>query len=94
MDNNDASIGKSRVLVVDDDKDIVNAICINLEKEGYITLRAYDGIEALDIIQTQNVHLIILDVMMPKLDGLSAMLKIRGDRNIPIIILSSKVGRQ
>ena len=90
MDNNDASIGKSRVLVVDDDKDIVNAICINLEKEGYVPIRAYDGLEALDIIQTQNVHLIILDVMMPKLDGLSAMLKIREDRNIPIIILSAK----
>jgi len=81
---------KQRVLVVDDDREIVNAIAINLQNEGYEALKAYDGLQALDIISSQDVHLIILDVMMPKLDGLSAMLKIRDKKNIPIIILSAK----
>lgn len=83
-------MGKQRVLVVDDDREIVNAIAINLQNEGYEALKAYDGLQALDIISSQDVHLIILDVMMPKLDGLSAMLKIREQKNIPIIILSAK----
>ncbi len=81
---------KQRVLVVDDDREIVNAIAINLQNEGYAVLKAYDGLQALDIVSTQSVHLIILDVMMPKLDGLSTMLKIRAEKNIPIIILSAK----
>lgn len=81
---------KQRVLVVDDDREIVNAIAINLQNEGYEALKAYDGLQALDIISSQDVHLIILDVMMPKLDGLSAMLKVREKKNIPIIILSAK----
>lgn len=79
-----------RVLVVDDDREIVNAIAINLQNEGYEVLCAYDGLQALDLISQQNVHLIILDVMMPKLDGLSTTLKIRAEKNIPIIILSAK----
>jgi len=83
-------VEKQRVLVVDDDREIVNAIAINLQDEGYAALKAYDGLQALDIISAQSVHLIILDVMMPKLDGLSAMLKIRAGKNIPIIILSAK----
>ncbi len=81
---------KQRVLVVDDDREIVNAIAINLLNEGYAVLKAYDGLQALEMISTQSVHLIILDVMMPKLDGLSTMLKIRAEKNIPIIILSAK----
>jgi len=81
---------KQRVLVVDDDREIVNAIAINLQNEGYKVLKAYNGLEALDIINSQAVHLIILDVMMPQMDGLSATLKIRDKRNIPIIILSAK----
>lgn len=81
---------KQKVLVVDDDREIVNAIAINLKNEGYQPLKAYDGLQALDIISTEKVHLIILDVMMPKLDGLSATLKIREEKNIPIIILSAK----
>lgn len=76
---------KQRVLVVDDDREIVNAIAINLQNEGYKVLKAYNGLEALDIINSQTVHLIILDVMMPQMDGLSATLKIRDKRNIPII---------
>lgn len=83
-------LNDQQILVVDDDKEIVNAIAINLQNEGYEVLKAYDGLQALDIINNQEVHLIILDVMMPKLDGLSTTLKIRAERNIPIIILSAK----
>ncbi len=81
---------KQQVLVVDDDPEIVQAIAINLHNEGYAVLKAYDGLQALDIISSEKVHLIILDVMMPKLDGLSTMMKIRAEKNIPIIILSAK----
>jgi DNA-binding response OmpR family regulator len=78
------------VLVVDDDREIVKAIAINLQSEGYEAVCAYDGLQALDIISSQVIHLIILDVMMPRLDGLSTTLKIRDEKNIPIIILSAK----
>ena len=78
------------VLVVDDDREIVQAIALLLEKEGYRTLRAYDGMEALSLVADPAVRLIILDVMMPRLDGLSAMMKIRQQRNLPIIVLSAK----
>ena len=81
---------KPCILVVDDDREIVRAISINLEKEGYRVLKAYDGLQALDIVSNQSVQLILLDVMMPKLDGLSATMKIRQEKNIPIIILSAK----
>ncbi len=81
---------KEQILVVDDDPEIVNAIAINLQNEGYRVLKSFDGLQALDMINTEDVHLIILDVMMPKLDGLSTMLKIRAEKNIPIIILSAK----
>ena len=83
-------VDKLSILVVDDDKEIVNAISINLEKEGYRVFKAYNGMQALDIINTQPIKLILLDVMMPKLDGLSATMKIRQKKNIPIIILSAK----
>ena len=81
---------KQQILVVDDDREIVNAIAINLQNEGYEVLKAFDGLQALDMISTQKVHLTILDVMMPKLDGLSTTLKIRAEKNLPIIILSAK----
>jgi DNA-binding response OmpR family regulator len=81
---------KPRILVVDDDVEIVNAIAINLQNEGYEVLKAFDGLQALDMISSQNIQLIILDVMMPHLDGLSTTLKIRAEKNIPIIILSAK----
>ena len=81
---------KLSILVVDDDKEIVNAISINLENEGYRVFKAYDGLQALDTINTQSIQLILLDIMMPKLDGLSATMKIRQAKNIPIIILSAK----
>ncbi len=83
-------IEKQRILVVDDDQEIVKAIAIILQNEGYEALQAFDGLQALDIICNQSIQLIIMDVMMPKLDGLSATLKIREQKNIPIIILSAK----
>ncbi|NMB95413.1 MAG: response regulator transcription factor [Clostridiaceae bacterium] len=82
--------GKLSILVVDDDKEIVKAISIYLENEGYMVFKAYDGLQALDIISSQDIQLILLDIMMPKMDGLSATMKIRQQRNIPIIILSAK----
>lgn len=78
------------VLVCDDDKEIVEAIEIYLSQEGYHVLKAYDGAEALKILETQEVHLLVLDVMMPRLDGIRATLKIREKNSIPIIILSAK----
>lgn len=78
------------ILVVDDDREIVRAIAINLEAEGFRVRKAYDGLEALDILTTADVRLIVMDVMMPRLDGLSAVMKIRERRNIPIILLSAK----
>ena len=78
------------ILVVDDDREIVKAIAILLEKEDYRVLRAYDGMEALDILAGNQVQLLIIDVMMPRLDGLSAVMRIREKRNLPIIVLSAK----
>lgn len=78
------------VLVVDDDREIVKAIAILLEGEGYKVLKAYDGMQALDMLAANPVRLVLMDVMMPKLDGLSAVMKIREKQNIPIIVLSAK----
>ncbi len=78
------------ILVVDDDREIVKAISILLEREGYQVRKAYDGLAALDILAAERVSLLIIDVMMPKLDGLSAVMKIREKRNLPIIVLSAK----
>ncbi len=78
------------ILVVDDDHDIVNAISALLEREGYKIYKAYNGLEALDALMQYDVQLILIDVMMPKMDGLSAMMKIRTTKNIPVIVLSAK----
>lgn len=78
------------VLVVDDEKEIRDVIEIYLKNEGVTVLKAKDGLEALEILNEHPVHLIILDVMMPKLDGIAATYKIRESKNIPIIILSAK----
>lgn len=78
------------ILVCDDDKEIVEAIEIYLSQEGYHVLKAYDGAEALKKLESEDVHLLVLDVMMPKLDGIRATLKIRENNSIPIIILSAK----
>jgi Response regulators consisting of a CheY-like receiver domain and a winged-helix DNA-binding domain len=83
-------MNKERILVVDDDKEIVNAIGKLLSLEGYEVEKAYDGLEALETLMNQTIHLILLDIMMPKLDGLSATMKIRDKKNIPIILLSAK----
>ncbi|SDN64885.1 DNA-binding response regulator, OmpR family, contains REC and winged-helix (wHTH) domain [Psychrobacillus sp. OK028] len=78
------------VLVTDDDKDIRDGIEIYLKNEGYRVLKAADGLEALQLIEENEVHVIVLDIMMPKMDGISATFKIREQRNIPIIMLSAK----
>ena len=78
------------ILVFDDDKEIVNAIEIYLEKEGYKIYKANNGKEALNIINKEEIHLVILDIMMPELDGISVAENIREDKAIPIIMLSAK----
>lgn len=78
------------ILVCDDDKEIVEAIEIYLSQEGYKVLKAYDGEEALKLLDKHKVDLLIIDVMMPRLDGIRATLKIREKQNMPIIILSAK----
>ena len=78
------------VLVVDDEKEIRDAIEIYLKNEGIRVLKAQDGVEALEMLHENEVHLILLDVMMPRLDGISATHRIREEKNIPIIILSAK----
>lgn len=81
---------KQTILVVDDDKEIVKVLSRLLELEGYLVLKAFDGMEALEFLMDHSVHLILMDVMMPKLDGLSTLMEIRRKRNIPVIILSAK----
>ncbi|MBU5676313.1 response regulator transcription factor [Alkaliphilus sp. MSJ-5] len=78
------------ILVCDDEQDIVNAIEIYLKSEGYNVICAYDGIQALEALDQNDIHLIIIDVMMPRLDGIAVTSKIRMKNNIPIIILSAK----
>ena len=78
------------ILICDDDKEIVDAIEIYLKNEGYDIYKAYDGVEALDIVRREDINLIIMDIMMPKLDGMRATMKIREEKNIPIIMLSAK----
>ena len=84
------TMNQPKILVVDDDKEIVGAIKKRLEMEDYEIITAYDGLEAMDVLMEQEVQLLIIDVMMPKMDGLSATMKIRESKNIPIIILSAK----
>lgn len=78
------------ILVVDDDKEIVESIAIFLCGEGYTALKAYDGLEALEVLYEHDVHLMILDIMMPKLDGIKTLMKLRESKNIPVILLSAK----
>ena len=78
------------ILVCDDDKEIVEAIEIYLSQEGYKVLKAYDGEEALKLLDKHKVDLLIIDVMMPKLDGIPATLKIREKKNTPILMVSAK----
>lgn len=78
------------ILVCDDDKEIVDAIDIYLSQEGYHILKAYDGLQAIEIMKKEEVHLILLDIMMPNLDGSRATRKIRETSSVPIIMLSAK----
>ena len=79
-----------KVLVVDDDKEIRDAIEIYLKNEGITVIKAQDGIEAIEVLNEQTIHLILLDIMMPRQDGISTAFKIREEKNIPIIMLSAK----
>ena len=78
------------ILIVDDDPQIVDSIGIFLAGEKYGVCKAYDGIQALEILAEQEIHLMILDIMMPKLDGIRTLMKLRESRNIPVILLSAK----
>ncbi|NYE09557.1 DNA-binding response OmpR family regulator [Bacillus niacini] len=78
------------ILVADDEEEIANLIAIHLEKEGYRVFKALDGEEAIAVIQTQSIDLVILDIMMPKLDGYEVTRNIREQHNMPIIFLSAK----
>ena len=78
------------ILVCDDDKEIAGAIEIYLRNEGYNVFKTYDGVQALETARRENLHLIIMDVMMPGMDGVQATMKIREEKNIPIIMLSAK----
>ena len=78
------------ILICDDQADIVNALKIYLKPEGYCLWEAFDGQQALEIVKTQDIHLVLLDVMMPKMDGITATAKIREISNIPIILLTAK----
>lgn len=79
-----------RVLICDDDRAIVDSIEIYLKLEGYEVLKAYDGIEAMETVKKNEIHCMILDIMMPRLDGLMTAHKLRGTYNFPIIMLSAK----
>lgn len=78
------------ILICDDEKDIVEALSIYLSSEGYNILKAYNGMEAVDMVTRETVHLILLDIMMPQMDGITAMAKIRSISNIPVILLTAK----
>ena len=78
------------ILVVDDDKEIVNAIEIYLKREGYNIIKAYNGNEALKKLEENEIHLIILDIMMPEKDGMETLQEIRKNKTIPVILLSAK----
>lgn len=78
------------ILVCDDDREIVKAIEIYLKKEGYNVVKAYNGQQAMDLLNKMEIHLLLIDVMMPVLDGVRATMKIRENNGVPIIILSAK----
>ena len=78
------------ILICDDDKDIVSALDIYLTGEGYHTIKAYNGLEAIRAAQTNEIHLILMDIMMPELDGIRATTKLREESNVPIILLTAK----
>ena len=80
----------ANILVCDDDKDIVNSIEVYLSEDGHVVYKAYNGHEALDVMSRENIQLIILDIMMPELNGLETAGKIRETSSVPIIFLSAR----
>ena len=84
------NLGKKTILIVDDEKTIVDMLVYNLQKEGYNTLEANDGEEAVNVALSQKPDLILLDIMLPKMDGLAVCKRIRQTLNIPILMLSAK----
>ena len=78
------------ILVVDDDREILEAITVYLENEGYRIFKASDGLEAIEIVESQEIHLVLMDIMMPRMDGIKATTRIRELKNIPVIMLSAK----
>ena len=78
------------ILICDDERDIVAALKIYLEAEGYTTFTAFDGREALELLRREKIHLVLMDVMMPALDGISATAKLREESNVPVILLTAK----
>ena len=80
----------ANILVCDDDKEIVEAISIYLSQEGYQIFKAYDGLQAIEVLKSEDIQLLLIDIMMPKLDGIHAMIKIREFSAIPILVLSAK----
>ena len=79
------------VLVCDDEKDIVSALKIYLTAEGYQVYEAYNGKEALEVLSREEIHLVLMDIMMPVMDGITAMVKLREQSNVPVIMLTAKV---
>ncbi|WP_302058158.1 response regulator transcription factor [Paenibacillus sp. MZ04-78.2] len=90
MKRRSAPVAQPTILLVDDEKEIIDLLEIYLKNEGYRLLRASNGIEALSVLQKEDVDLIVLDIMMPKMDGIEACLKIREQKHMPIIMLSAK----
>lgn len=78
------------VLIVDDDEEITRSTGIFLKAEGYRVLEAHNGLEALDMLMSENIQLVLLDIMMPELDGISTLMKLREKKNIPVILISAK----
>ena len=78
------------ILVCDDEKDIVEALNIYLSSEGYKIFKAYNGAEAISIVNKENIHLVLMDIMMPEMDGITAMSRLRENSNIPVILLTAK----
>jgi len=90
MDENELNNGKKTILIVDDEKPIVDILVYNLQKEGYNTIEANDGITAVEVALNQKPDLILLDIMLPKMDGLTVCKKIRAVLNVPILMLTAR----
>ena len=90
MDENELNNGKKTILIVDDEKPIVDILVYNLQKEGYNTIEANDGVTAVDIALNQKPDLILLDIMLPKMDGLTVCKKVRTTLNVPILMLTAR----